>query len=325
MSSVSNSTVTLNPVTPSDGADDGTVQYGYATSNSSDGITNWQASPTFTGLNSKTTYYFFVWVTGGINYADATSTGTAIATTDKDPHDMTNFAQSSLALTYGDTGAGQTVTCSTGGTITYSSSDDTKVSVNSTSGALDIHKVTGDTPVTITATVAETTDYAQTTRTYTVTVAPKQLTITGLTATNREYRPNDPTVTLTGGSSNGIQEGDTVQVVAMPTTGTMTDANVGTGKQVKVELPELIGDASGNYILAEITGVTVNISRADLTVATPPYRGNGCLRPEAGGCFPHRRRHRGGRSLGLGNPRHRAEYRGNAILSRCLYARGFQL
>ena len=267
--SVSSSTVTLNSVTPSDGEDNGTVQYGYATIDSSDDINNWQTETTFTGLEPTTTYYFFARVTGGTNYEDATSTGTLITTTDKDPHNMTDFAQSSLELTYGDTSAGQTVTCSTGSTIMYSSSDPATVSVDPTTGALTIRKVTGEIPVTITATAAAAGEYAEATRSYTVTVAPKTLQIIGLTAIDRPYAPDNLTVTLnsTNARLDGVEEGDAVQVEAMPTTGTMTNADAGTDKQVTVEPPKLIGDHSGNYILAEITGVTVNISKADATEA----------------------------------------------------------
>lgn len=77
--------VTLDADTPSAGADDGTVEYGCSTTNDSAGVTSWQSSTAFTGLNSNTNYYFFARVTGGKNYSDAVSTGTPISLTGKMP------------------------------------------------------------------------------------------------------------------------------------------------------------------------------------------------------------------------------------------------
>ena len=71
-SSVSKNTVTLSPVTPSDGVNDGTVEYGYATDQNGTDI-QWQTNPTFTGLTPTTPYYFFARVIDGTNYEDVTS------------------------------------------------------------------------------------------------------------------------------------------------------------------------------------------------------------------------------------------------------------
>lgn len=99
----------------------------------------------------------------------------------------------------------------------------------------------------------------------TVTVTEKQLTLTGLQATDRVYDGTN-NVILTGGTLEGVIGEDGVTVNTMPTSGTITDVNTGTNKPVMVAKPNLTGDDAGNYTLAEITGVTVNITPASLTI-----------------------------------------------------------
>lgn len=121
------------------------------------------------------------------------------------------------------------------------------VSVDKNTGALAVHKAS-TTPVTITATVEETADYAVATASYTVAVNKKELTITGLTATERSYEPNCTTVTLTGGTLNGVVNAGEVSVT-MPTSGTITSADAGNGKAVTVTKPELTGSNKYSYTL----------------------------------------------------------------------------
>lgn len=270
-SSVSSTSITLSPAVVSAGGEDGTVEYGYTSENNMESVSNWQTSTTFTGLSPQTGYYFFARITNAKNYKDAQSAGALLSTNDKEAHTMDDFAQPSLSLTYGDTKIGQTTSCSTGGTITYQSSDPDAVSVNPNTGALTIHKVT-NIPVTITATAAATDSYAEATRTYTVNVAPKELSITGLTAVEREYVPNKTTVELTGGELTGVIGNEDV-TVKIPSSGMMADDNAGQGKQVAVTSPTLEGADAGNYTLAPISDITVNILKADpvVTVPTGPF------------------------------------------------------
>lgn len=271
ISSVSSTSIILNPAVVSAGGEDGIVEYGYASENNMESVSNWKTSTTFTGLSPQTGYYFFARITNAKNYKDAESQGALLSTNDKEAHTMEDFAQQSLSLTYGDTEIGQTTSCSTGGTITYQSSDPDAVSVDSNTGALTIHKVT-NTPVTITATAAATDSYAEATRTYTVNVAPKELSITGLTAVEREYVPNDTIVELTGGELTGVIGNEDV-TVEIPTSGIMADDNAGQGKQVAVTSPTLKGADAGNYTLAAISDITVNILKIDpvVTVPTGPF------------------------------------------------------
>ena len=186
-------------------------------------------------------------------------------------HTLTAFGQPAVSITYGDEVTGQTVNCYTGA-VKYSSSDPSAVEVDASTGELTIHKATTG-PVTITATVDETTEFAKATVTYTITVNPKQLTITGLTAVDRDYVPGDNSVELKNGTLEGKVGNDEVSVT-MPTSGTMTDAKAGTGKAVTVAKPELTGASKDNYTLKNITGITVTIRKAtpvlgDVTKSAP--------------------------------------------------------
>ncbi|MEA4954537.1 MAG: YDG domain-containing protein [Pseudoflavonifractor sp.] len=110
------------------------------------------------------------------------------------------------------------------------------------------------------------------------TIVPKQLAITGLTATNRAY-DGTSAVTLTGGILDGKVGSDDV-TATIPVSGTINGAGIGTGKTVTVTKPELSGSTAANYTLADISGVTVDIAPAQIiitgdgTVAvTKPYDG----------------------------------------------------
>lgn len=91
-----------------------------------------------------------------------------------------------------------------------------------------------------------------------ITVKQKELTIKGIQAINREYN-GTTAVALTGGTLDGVLAGEKV-TAEMPKTGTVADAGMGTGKSVTINKPDLSGADAGSYILADITGVTVDIA-----------------------------------------------------------------
>lgn len=100
----------------------------------------------------------------------------------------------------------------------------------------------------------------------TITITAKQLTIAA-NAANRAYEAGnkevDVTLTL---DTTGVITDDEVALAATTVKGTMADANVGTGKAVTVTAtPKLTGTAAGNYTLATIPAVTVNITAIDYT------------------------------------------------------------
>ena len=97
-------------------------------------------------------------------------------------------------------------------------------------------------------------------------ITAKEVTVTGITATNRTYAKDNLEVTLNGGTLSGVISGDAVNVDLTNAKGKMANANAGNGKAVTVTGVALGGADKGNYKLKEQpTGVTVNITQA----ATP--------------------------------------------------------
>ncbi len=94
--------------------------------------------------------------------------------------------------------------------------------------------------------------------TYEVKITPVELTITGVQAENRPFN-GTPTVTLSGGTLNGVLFGDDVSFVLG--TGTVAASGVGTGIPVTTNI-QLTGSKAGNYVLIQPSDVTVNITQA---------------------------------------------------------------
>lgn len=94
-----------------------------------------------------------------------------------------------------------------------------------------------------------------------ISVAKKELAITGIKAADRVYNGTTE-VAVTGGELVGVIPGDDVYVI-MPTEGSVATANAGE-KIVAVAKPELMGAQADYYTLAEISGVSVNITAKPL-------------------------------------------------------------
>lgn len=249
--------VELNAVTPSAG---GTVKYGYSTS-ASTAPTTWQDSATFNGLNVGDTLYFYAKVEGTTEYQELVSAATSVTVLDKE---LTNLEittpPSAKAYTHGDPfktdGMKVKATYSdsssddnfTGYTVAYQTSgkgylckDNTKVTLNAGGKSVE---VTG------------------------LTVKAKELTVTGLTAMDREYKLGDTLVNLNGGTLTGVVSGETVSLLSTPTTGRIGNAGVGDNKDVSIDSLSLTGADAGNYTLTQPTGIKVNITRKNISGAT---------------------------------------------------------
>jgi len=95
-------------------------------------------------------------------------------------------------------------------------------------------------------------------------VTPKSITITGVTASDKEYDRTNVAV-LSGGTLDGVINPDVVTIVSG--TGTFADANVGTGKAVTVSGYGISGADAGNYSLsAQPTVAAANITAKPLTI-----------------------------------------------------------
>ena len=99
-------------------------------------------------------------------------------------------------------------------------------------------------------------------------ITAKEVTVTGITATNRPYAKDNLEVTLNGGTLSGVISGDAVNVDLTNAKGKMANANAGNGKAVTVTGVALGGTDKGNYRLKEQpTGVTVDIAQATTPAA----------------------------------------------------------
>jgi glycosidase len=103
----------------------------------------------------------------------------------------------------------------------------------------------------------------------TVDITAKALTISGATATNRDY-DGTTTVAVSGGSLVGVETGDTVTLDAVSATGNVATATAGSGKTVTVTGYALDGADVGNYSVTQPADVTVDIAKATPAISTPP-------------------------------------------------------
>ena len=91
------------------------------------------------------------------------------------------------------------------------------------------------------------------------------LAVTGVTATNKVY-DRSVTATLSGGSLS-VLSGDTVTLDDSGRAGVFADWNVGTSKAITASGYALGGTDAGNYVIAQPTGVTANITALSLTIS----------------------------------------------------------
>lgn len=122
-----------------------------------------------------------------------------------------------------------------------------------------VNSYTGN--ITLTSTGASTVTVA----TVSSTVSAKGLTITGLTGGTKEY-DGSTTATVTGTATlSGVVNGDSVTLGGTPTYVFATKA-VGTGKAITVTGYTISGSGSGNYTVAQPTGLTGTVTAKSVTV-----------------------------------------------------------
>ena len=193
------------------------------------------------------------------------------------------------AITYGETltlTAARTCPDDTNGQWTWTSSDPTVLAVSANGSAATVTaKKAAATGAVITVTYSGD-NYDGAFTTAAITVAPRPVTVTGVTAQSRVYN-GDAAVTLTGGTVAGKVGNDDVTVDLTGASGAMADANAGVNKPVAVTGVSLSGADRGNYVLsAQPTGVTATITPRPLTGASitlggedPVYNGQPQTRP----------------------------------------------
>ncbi|MDR3186251.1 MAG: YDG domain-containing protein [Christensenellaceae bacterium] len=161
---------------------------------------------------------------------------------------------------------GQTTVVLTGGQLVTVLGND-QVGFNLGSGVISDKKAGTNKPVTtsitLTGTGVDHLNYLLKQPTnITVDIYKKNLTVSGMTASNRVYNASDE-VALSSATLSGVVANDDVKYVG--STGYMQDKNVGDNKGVTTYLT-LDGADSGNYTIIQPTNITVIITRKPLTL-----------------------------------------------------------
>ena len=173
----------------------------------------------------------------------ATVTGTAVFKTISDDTEVSGLTVSDIAATFASKNAGTGKAVAITGAV-LSDTDNYWLSIAKSNQALGL----------------------------TANITAKPVTVSGVTAAARKYEAGNLNVTLSGGTVNGVLDGDTVDVDLSAATGTMADANVGTDKAVTVSGAALTGADAGNYALSEQPeDVTVNITPKSISGATVAF------------------------------------------------------
>ena len=223
------------------------------------------------------------------NYAAAETTITVTVTVTSKSDAGVSITGLPAAITYGETltlTAARTCPDDTNGRWTWTSSDPTVLAVSANGSTATVTaKKAAATGAVITVTYSSD-SYDGTFTTAAITVVPKPVTVTGVTAQSRVY-DGTAAVTLTGGTVVGKVGNDDVTVDLTGASGAMADANAGVNKPVAVTGVSLSGADRDNYALsAQPTGVTVTITPRPLTGASitlggedPVYNGQPQTRP----------------------------------------------
>jgi gliding motility-associated-like protein len=148
------------------------------------------------------------------------------------------------------------------GTITYTSSNPSVASVNSSTGAVNALSV-GTTTISLSQAVQG--DYCADTATMVLIVAKKPITVNGITANDKEYDSNTSVVLNTDNLSDngGIINGDNVTSTF---TGTFSNEHVGTGITVNLTGAST-GAEVGNYSITYQLTTTASITKKNLTIS----------------------------------------------------------
>ncbi|MES1256081.1 MAG: YDG domain-containing protein, partial [Acidobacteriota bacterium] len=135
--------------------------------------------------------------------------------------------------------------------------------------------VFGNSSRTITATYASDPQFARSSGSATVSVAPTVLTVTGITANPREYDGTTAASLDTSAATLvGVASGDTVMLEAGHAEGAFADRNVGNAKPVAVSGLTLTGPSAGHYTLAQPTtagNITPRTVTATVTAPDKTY------------------------------------------------------
>ena len=203
-------------------------------------------------------------VTVTITCTNATSSSSLTFSIEVIKADQTLTLSADTSKTYGAVPFNFTASASSGLTVSVTSSNTSVIAVNSNTGQLE---VVGAGTATITASQPGNSSYnAASDATITVTVSPKQLSLTGVTAVNRASN-NTQSVSLNTSSAHlvGVVGSDSPGITAL--TGTISSVHPGD------YLVSVAGSLTGsvaelnNYTLLLPTNIAVTISKASQTIS----------------------------------------------------------
>jgi hypothetical protein len=99
-----------------------------------------------------------------------------------------------------------------------------------------------------------------------MTITPKTLTVTGVTAENKTYdSTTDATIDASAAVFVGLIDGDDVSIVFASASGEFEDKNAGTGKTVHISGIDMTGDDTSNYTITQ-PETTADITPLELTI-----------------------------------------------------------
>ena len=177
-----------------------------------------------------------------------------IEVTEKPKEEFTGISMNDKTVTYD--GKAQTIEV-------VGAPTDAKVEYTYTKAEDTVDKAIDAGTYTVTATVSKE-GYNNWTKTATLTINPKTLTVSGLAADSKTYDGTTDAV-VTGGTLSGKVDGDEVDAT-LPKTGTFANANVGNEIAVSIADITLTGADKDNYTLTQPTGLKANITKKTITV-----------------------------------------------------------
>ena len=226
-----------------------------STSSMPTGTTFNEATGIVTAGSSTGSFSVTVNSAGNANYKDALQKTITVYIVAKTPSTYATEPTARTGLKYNGN-AQELVTEGTanGGTVKYSLNGTTwtdTVPTGKNANTYNVqYKIVGD------ATHSDSTP-----KTHIVTIGPREVTVSGITAANKVYDGGtSAAVNASGATFGGIVSGDTLTITA---TGIFADADVGNGKTVNLTPGALGGASVGNYKLAATGNQTT--TTADIT------------------------------------------------------------
>ncbi|MCG5644949.1 YDG domain-containing protein [Flavobacteriaceae bacterium LSUCC0859] len=195
-----------------------------------------------------------------VNFAKSGSSSNFVANTRSDIKVPPTLTLTGTTKVYGDPDFTLSVSSTSTGTITYTTNDSNVASIDAATGSITI---TGVGTTTITATQTATSKYTSAIATASVYVAPKSISFSGITASDKVYDGTTTAATATDTLSfTGLVGSD--QVLVSPT-GTFDNSNVGLSKTVSLTYT-YSGSEIAKYTITGQATTTASITAKPITI-----------------------------------------------------------